>query len=119
MCVHLLASSALSSFLRHCFFPRWLAPLRDMLSQVSQRFSEYFSHMKCVGEVALHEDGVRGVCICSVFVYVHMYMYICMCAHVHACACTCACVCTCVCAHTHDSLFAFSFPPLPLSSIVE
>ena len=37
---------------------RWLAPLRDLLGKVSVRFSEYFNLMKCVGEVALHEDPV-------------------------------------------------------------
>lgn len=37
---------------------RWLTPLRDLLGKVSAKFSEYFSLMKCVGEVALHEDPV-------------------------------------------------------------
>ncbi len=42
------------------FFCRWLEPLKDLVSNISDKFRQYFSdhtHMKAAGEVTLVENG--------------------------------------------------------------
>lgn len=38
----------------------WLEPLRELVASVNEKFSSYFSQMKCAGQVRLKEhDTVR------------------------------------------------------------
>lgn len=45
----------------------WLEPLRELVSSVNEKFSCYFSQMKCAGQVKLKEhDSVRRRTVCCV-----------------------------------------------------
>ncbi len=36
----------------------WLTPLKELLEGVSEKFSEFFTEMRCVGQVKLLENEV-------------------------------------------------------------
>ena len=53
---------------------RWLDPLNELLGEVSEKFSEFFSGMGCAGEVQLSENEVGttlSVCLSVWFVLAH------------------------------------------------
>lgn len=48
---------------------RWLAPLRELVSRINEKYGDFFRMMGCAGEVALSSEQV-----CSVAFSVYMYM---------------------------------------------
>lgn len=36
---------------------RWLKPLKQLVEQINAKFSDFFRHMQCAGEVDLHYEN--------------------------------------------------------------